>query len=196
MRLMMLLPALLATGFLHSAQAQGEGFNYFNGLSGDEWVKANENEARAHFAKWQAATGAERVQEAQAVHFYAWRAEKPELIDAVIADGRLAETEVKVPATAQAVPVTIKLEVPKVPAPYEGYLVWRRITPGAFEISDRESAAPWRRRTGMAGRVSARRALDYDGAAGAGRARLHFQRRREVYTRDQVRESAARSGLA
>ncbi len=137
----MLLPALLATGFLHSAQAQGEGFNYFNGLSGDEWVKANENEARAHFAKWQAATGAERVQEAQAVHFYAWRAEKPELIDAVIADGRLAETEVKVPATAQAVPVTIKLEVPKVPAPYEGYLVWRRITPGAFEIWN--SAQGW-----------------------------------------------------
>ena len=112
-----------------------EGVNYFHGLSGDEWVKANAQEAAEHFAAWKIAQGAERKREADIVCFYAWRAERPDMIDQVIADGRLAQTEVIAPDDTTQIRVSLKHEVPHDDVQhYTQSPIWRRITPTAFEI--------------------------------------------------------------
>jgi len=53
--------------------------NYFNGLSGDEWVKANQGEVEKHYAVWQSAQGKERARARDVVLFYAWRGAKPDM---------------------------------------------------------------------------------------------------------------------
>jgi hypothetical protein len=112
-----------------------EGVNYFTKLSGDEWVKATAKEAEQHLAAWKSATGAERKREADIVRFYALRADREEMFDEVIADGRLTETEVKASADDAEIRVSVKHEVQRdreqqfPPNP-----IWRRITRSAFEI--------------------------------------------------------------
>ena len=112
-----------------------DGLNYFNGISGDEWVQANAKEAEQHFAAWKSAQGAERKREADIVRFYAWRAERTDMIDQIIADGRLAETEVRAPADTAQIRVSVKHEVPHDAVQrYTQNPIWRRITPTAFEM--------------------------------------------------------------
>jgi len=142
MRNACLLLLLSFSAFLHAADDAEPTFNRFEGLSGDEWVNANSNEAQRHFELWKQAAGAERAKEAEAVKFYAWRSDHSEMLDAVIADGKLAETEVKAPGAVTSVTVKPLLEVDKGPHPYgTGAIVWRRITPSAFEIWN--SAQGW-----------------------------------------------------
>ncbi|MDB6174117.1 MAG: hypothetical protein JWL59_3428 [Chthoniobacteraceae bacterium] len=123
--------ALIAA--LSSTRADEHSFNYFNDLSGDAWVSANAGEVQKHFDRWKAARGQERQSEAAAVKFYAWRGERLEVIAEVIADGRLAETRVKVPAKAKTVTVEPRREIKKGPNG-TGHIVWRRITPSRFEV--------------------------------------------------------------
>ena len=112
-----------------------EGVNYFSDLSGDEWVKATTREAELHFAAWKSAQGAERKREAEIVRFYALRADHPEMFDQVLADGRLAETEVRAPADTAQIRVNVKHEVPHDAVQrYTQNPIWRRITPTAFEM--------------------------------------------------------------
>jgi hypothetical protein len=132
-RLVVLLPVVFAgLGFAQNP----EGVNYFRGISGDEWVKANAKEAEQHFAAWKSAQGAERKREADIARFYAWRAERTDMIDQIIADGRLAETEVRAPADTGRVRVKVKHEIPhqRVVGRSTQNPIWRRITPSAFEM--------------------------------------------------------------
>lgn len=128
--------ALVSFSVPSLADAQDpEEVNHFSGLSGNDWVAANAKEAEQHFAVWKVPHGAERRREAEIVRFYAWRAERLELIDQVIADGHLKETEVLAGGDPKQVVVTVKREFPNDNlAHFSQSPIWRRITAGAFEI--------------------------------------------------------------
>lgn len=122
---------------LLSLQAEAETKEpfYFNDLSGQERQQAFEEAADKHFAIWKEARGKTRSAEAELARFYALRAEKPDMVNQVIADGKLQETEIKARGTSETVNVEMIYEVPKEEGSY-GWPrpVWRRITPSHFEV--------------------------------------------------------------
>jgi hypothetical protein len=107
----------------------------FNELSGNAYVEANQKEAQEHFEVFKSAKGEARKREARIVRFYAWRGGQMDLFDEAIADGHLAETEIKVPAESVKESVEVIHEVPPFESQYNSRMpVCRRITPSAFEI--------------------------------------------------------------
>lgn len=126
---------LLLVGAVFSLRAEDLEYNRFTNLTGDAWLKANADETTKHLNAWRSAKGDDRKREADAVLFYAERAGLMDTTDEVIADGRLLESEVKLPTESHTVRLDVKLEVPHVHGKWgQSAVVWRRITSSSFEL--------------------------------------------------------------